>query len=399
VQRATYAGSLRRMAETIGDIDLLVASASPGPVMDRFVSLPVVDRVLAHGETKSSVTTKGGLQVDVRVIALESWGAALIYFTGSKAHNIRLREMAIRKGLRLNEYGLFRAKTGKLIVAKTEEEVYQHLGLPYIPPTLREDRGEIEAALAGELPRVVEQKDIRGDLHTHTNLTDGLAPLEEMLEAAAAMKYAYYAVTDHAPQLYMQRMTDEKMLDQRKRLAGLQEKYRTMTLLHGSELNIDPEGGVDWPDEFLAGFDVLVASVHTHFNQSKDEMTRRIVRAMENPYVNILGHPTARLIGKRQPIEFDLDEVFKAAARTGTALEVNGFPDRLDLRDEHILWARRHGAKFAVDTDSHASPHLRLMRFGVATAQRGWLTKDDVVNAWPLSKLRRFLQKDRRPSS
>ena len=395
VRRATYAGSLRRMAETIGDIDLLVASAKPGPVMDRFVSLPIVDRVIAHGDAKSSVLTKGGLQVDLRVIAKEAWGAGLMYFTGSKAHNIRLREMAIREGLRLNEYGLFRVKSGKLIVAETEEEVYARLGLPYIPPTLREDRGEIEAALAGELPKVLEQKDVRGDLHTHTNLTDGLAPLEEMLEAAAGMKYSYYAVTDHAPQLFMQRMTDEKMLAQRDRLKALQATYPTMTLLHGSELNIDPEGGVDWPEEFLAGFDVLVASVHTQFNMSKDEMTRRIVRAMENPYVNVLGHPTARLIGKRPPIEFDLDEVFRAAARTGTALEVNGFPDRLDLKDEHILWARRHGVKFAVDTDSHASPHLPHMRFGVATAQRGWLSKDDVINAWPLAKLRRFLDKGR----
>jgi DNA polymerase (family 10) len=395
VRRATYAGSLRRMAETIGDIDLLVASAKPSPVMDRFVSLPVVDRVIAHGDAKSSVLTKGGLQVDLRVIAKEAWGAGLMYFTGSKAHNIRLREMAIRKGLRLNEYGLFGVKSGKLIVAETEEEVYGRLGLPYIPPTLREDRGEIEAALAGELPKVLEQKDVRGDLHTHTNLTDGLAPLEEMLEAAAGMKYAYYAVTDHAPQLFMQRMTDEKMLAQRDRLKALQATYPTMTLLHGSELNIDPEGGVDWPGEFLAGFDVLVASVHTHFNLSKDEMTRRIVRAMENPYVNILGHPTARLIGKRPPIEFDLDEVFRAAARTGTALEVNGFPDRLDLKDEHILWARRHGVKFAVDTDSHASLHLPHMQFGVATAQRGWLSKDDVINAWPLAKLRRFLDTGR----
>ncbi len=395
VRRATYAGSLRRMAETIGDVDLLVASAKPGPVMDSFVSLPVVDRVIAHGDAKSSVLTTGGLQVDLRVIAEEAWGAGLMYFTGSKAHNIRLREMAIRKGLRLNEYGLFRVKSGKLIVAETEEEVYGRLGLPFIPPTLREDRGEIEAALAGELPKVLEQKDVRGDLHTHTNLTDGLAPLEEMLEAAAAMKYTYYAVTDHAPQLFMQRMTDEKMLAQRDRLKALQATYPSMTLLHGSELNIDTQGGVDWPEEFLAGFDVLVASVHTHFNLSKDEMTRRIVRAMENPYVNILGHPTARLIGKRPPIEFDLDEVFRAAARTGTALEVNGFPDRLDLKDEHILWARRHGVKFAVDTDSHASLHLPHMRFGVATAQRGWLTKDDVINAWPLAKLRRFLDKGR----
>ncbi len=395
VRRATYAGSLRRMAETIGDIDLLVASAKPGPVMDRFVSLPVVDRVIAHGDAKSSVLTSGGLQVDLRVIAKEAWGAGLMYFTGSKAHNVRLREMAIRKGLRLNEYGLYRVKSGKLIVAETEEDVYGRLGLPYIPPTLREDRGEIEAALAGELPKVLEQKDVRGDLHTHTNLTDGLAPLEEMLEAAAGMRYAYYAVTDHAPQLFMQRMTDEKMLAQRDRLRALQATYPTMTLLHGSELNIDPEGGVDWPEEFLAGFDVLVASVHTQFNLSKDEMTRRIVRAMENSYVNVLGHPTARLIGKRPPIEFDLDEVFRAAARTGTALEVNGFPDRLDLKDEHILWARRHGVKFAVDTDSHASPHLPHMRFGVATAQRGWLSKDDVINAWPLAKLRRFLGKGR----
>jgi DNA polymerase (family 10) len=395
VRRATYAGSLRRMAETIGDVDLLIASAKPSPVMDRFVSLPVVDRVMAHGEAKSSVVTTGGLQVDLRVIAREAWGAGLMYFTGSKAHNIRLREMAIRKGLRLNEYGLFRVKSGKLIVAETEKEVYERLGLPFIPPTLREDRGEIEAAQAGELPKVLEQKDLRGDLHTHTNLTDGLAPLEEMLQAAAAMKYAYYAVTDHAPQLFMQRMTDEKMLAQRDRLRALQATYPSMTLLHGSELNIDPQGGVDWPEEFLAGFDVLVASVHTHFNLSKDEMTRRIIRAMENPYVNILGHPTARLIGKRPPIEFDLEEVFRAAARTGTALEVNGFPDRLDLKDEHILWARRHGVKFAVDTDSHASLHLSHMRFGVAMAQRGWLTKDDVINTWPLAKLRRFLDKGR----
>ncbi|HZD80670.1 MAG TPA: PHP domain-containing protein, partial [Actinomycetota bacterium] len=399
VERATYAGSLRRMAETIGDVDLLVASAHPRPIMERFVGLPLVDRVLASGETKSSILTTGGLQVDLRVIPADTWGAALIYFTGSKAHNIRLREMAIRKGLRLNEYGLFRVDTGKRIVARTEDEVYGRLGLPPISPTLREDRGEIEAALAGELPAVLEQRQIRGDLHTHTDLTDGLATLEEMLEAAAGYGYAYYAVTDHAPNLAMQRMTDEKILAQRQRLRELQSRYPRMTLLHGSELNIDPDGGVDWPEDFLEGFDVLVASVHSHFSQSKDEMTRRIVRAMENPRVHVIGHPTARVIGRRQPIEFDFEEVFKAAARTGTAMEVNSFPDRLDLKDEHILWARRHGVKFAVDTDSHATVHLGAMRFGVATAQRGWLTKDDVINAWPLAKLRRFLQKGRRARS
>jgi len=395
VVRIEYAGSLRRMAETIGDLDLLVASDDPVAVMDAFVGVADVGRVLAKGDTKSSVLMRQGLQVDLRVIPLEAWGAAMIYFTGSKAHNIRIREMAVRKGLKLNEYGLYRAKTGRLIVAKTEEEVYAKLGLPLIPPTLREDRGEVEAALDGTLPEVLVRKQLRGDLHTHTNLTDGLASLEQMLETASAFGYAYYAVTDHAPNLAMQRMTDEKMLAQRQQLRKLQSRFPKMTLLHGSELNIDPDGGVDWGPEFLEGFDVCVASVHSHFTQGKDEMTQRLIRAMENPFVHVIGHPTARMINKRPPIEFDLDEVFKAAARTGTALEVNGYPDRLDLKDEHILWARRHGVRFAVNTDSHATTHLELMRYGVATAQRGWLTKDDVINAWPLAKLRRFLRKGR----
>jgi DNA polymerase (family 10) len=397
VRRCAYAGSLRRMAETIGDVDLLVAAEEKDApsIMDAFVGFRVVDRVLAHGDTKSSVVTKGGLQVDLRVIPPAVWGAAMIYFTGSKAHNIRIREMAVHKGLKLSEYGLFRAKSGTLVVAETEEDVYAQLGLPWIAPTLREDRGEVDAALAGELPVVLEQKHIRGDLHTHTNLTDGLAPLEEMVEAAASFGYAYYAVTDHAPDLAMQRMTDEKMLVQRERLRELQATYPKMTLLHGTELNIDPEGGVDWDDDFLAGFDVCVASVHSLFNQSKAEMTRRLIRAMEDPYVHVIGHPTARLIGRREPVEFDLEEVFKAAARTGTAMEVNAFPDRLDLKDEHILWARRLGVRFAVDTDSHAPVHLPSMRYGVATAQRGWLTSADVINTWPIAKLRRFLRKGR----
>jgi DNA polymerase (family 10) len=395
VDRAEYAGSLRRMAETVGDLDLLVASADAAGVMEAFTGAGTVERVLAKGETKSSVISRTGLQVDLRVVPLEAWGAAMIYFTGSKAHNIRIREMAVRKGLKLNEYGLFNAKSGRLIVAETEEEVYDKLGLPWIPPTLREDRGEIEAALEGRLPDVLARNQIRGDLHTHTKLTDGLATLEQMLDVASELRYAYYAVTDHAPNLFMQRMTDEKMLAQRAELEGLRGRYPKMTLLHGTELNIDPDGGVDWGPEFLEGFDVCVASVHSHFNQSKDEMTRRLVRAMENPHVHVIGHPTTRLINKRQPVEFDLDEVFEAAARTGTALEVNGYPDRLDLKDEHILWAKRYGVKFSVDTDSHATTHLEFMRYGVATAQRGWLTKDDVINAWPLTRLRRFLRKGR----
>jgi DNA polymerase (family 10) len=395
VQRIEFAGSLRRMAETIGDVDLLAASEDPEAVMEAFTGVGIVERVIAKGDKKTSVMTRKGLQVDLRIVPLEAWGAAMIYFTGSKAHNIRIREMAVRKGLKLNEYGLFRAKSGTLIVARAEEEVYAKLGLPWIPPTLREDRGEIEAALDGTLPEVLLQKQLRGDLHTHTKLTDGLATLEQMLDAASEMGYAYYAVTDHAPNLFMQRMTDEKMLAQREQLRALQERYPKMALLHGSELNIDAEGNVDWGAKFLEGFDVTVASVHSHFTQSKDEMTRRIIRAMENPYVNIIGHPTARMINKRQPVEFDLDEVFRAAARTGTALEVNGYPDRLDLKDEHILWAKRHGAKFAVDTDSHATTHLANIRYGVGSAQRGWLTKDDVINAWPLAKLKTFLRKGR----
>jgi DNA polymerase (family X) len=394
VRRVAFAGSLRRMRETIGDVDLLVASERAEPIMDAFVGLPSVSRVIAHGDTKSSILTDHGLQVDLRVVPKEVWGAAMIYFTGSKAHNVRIRERAVRAGLKLNEYGLFDAKSGDLLAAETEQQVYERLGLPYIEPTLREDRGEVEAALAGDLPKVLQLKDLRGDLHTHTNLTDGLAPLDEMVRTAGELGYAYYAVTDHAPNLAMQRMTDDKILAQREQLRALQAEH-DMTLLHGTELNIDPDGNVDWPEDFLAGFDLTVASVHSHFNQSREELTRRMIRAMENPYVNVIGHPTARLIGKRPPIDLDLEAIFEAAARTGTALEVNSFPDRLDLKDEHILWARRFGPKFAVNTDSHAPVHLSLMRFGVATAQRGWLTKDDVINTWPLAKLRRFLHKGR----
>ncbi|HEX2089809.1 MAG TPA: DNA polymerase/3'-5' exonuclease PolX [Actinomycetota bacterium] len=392
--KCTYAGSLRRMAETIGDIDVLIAAKKADPIMDAFTNLSYAERVIARGDTKASIRTTKGLQVDLRVIAPDVWGAALQYFTGSKAHNIRIREIAVRKGLKLSEYGLFDAKTEDLIVARTEEEVYERLGLPWIPPTMREDRGEVEAARDGTLPKLVELKDVKGDLHTHTNLTDGLAPLDQMIATARERGYTYYAVTDHAPNLYMQRMTDEKMLAQREQVRKLAKKGE-MVLLHGTELNIDGDGGVDWGPEFLDGFDICIASVHTLFNQTKDEMTRRIVRACENPHVNVIGHPTGRQIGGRAPLEFDLDEVFAAAARTGTALEVNAFPDRLDLRDEHIMWAKRHGVKFAVDTDSHSTVHLPFMRYGVGTAQRGWLTKDDVINTWPLSKLRKFLQKGR----
>jgi DNA polymerase (family 10) len=395
VQRISYAGSLRRMKETIGDIDLLVASADAPPIMEAFVTHPTVSRVLAHGDTKSSVLTELGLQLDLRVVPKEAWGAAMIYFTGSKAHNIRIRERAVRQGLKLSEYGLFDAASGELLAAETEAQVYERLGMAFIEPTLREDRGEVEAALDGSLPKVLTERQLKGDLHTHTNLTDGLASLEDMVARAATFGYAYFAVTDHAPNLYMQRMTEDKILAQRAKLEQLRPRYPSMTLLHGTELNIDPDGNVDWDRPFLAGFDLTVASVHSHFNQTKDEMTRRVLRAIENPYVDIIGHLTTRQIGRRPPVDLDLEAVFEAAAHTGTALEINSHPDRLDLSDEHVLWARRHGVRFAVNTDAHAVPHLEHRRFGVGVAQRGWLTKDDVINAWPLAKLRRFLAEGR----
>ncbi|MCX5010527.1 DNA polymerase/3'-5' exonuclease PolX [Streptomyces sp. NBC_00555] len=389
--RCAYAGSLRRMKETIGDVDILVAARRSAPFMDALTAHPHTAEVIAHGEKKTSVRTTTGLQVDLRVLPPASWGAGLQYFTGSKAHNIRTRELAVRQGLKLSEYGLFDTESGESVTSETEEAVYAALGLPWIPPTLREDRGEIAAGLRGELPDLLADEDIRGDLHTHTDLTDGLAPLEDMIAAAAARGYAYYAVTDHAPNLSMQRMTSEKILAQREQVRALDGAHHRMRLLHGTELNIGPDGALDWPDEFLADFDICVASVHSHFNQSRQELTRRLVRACENPNVAVIGHPTTRRIGKRPGIDADFDAVFEACARTGTVLEINAHPERLDLCDEDILRAKRYGVKFAVNSDAHATTHLPYMRYGVATAQRGWLTKDDVVNTWPLTRLRRFL--------
>lgn len=393
VTEVAYAGSLRRVRDSIGDVDVLVASDDPEPVAERFCSMRLVDEVLAHGDTKSSVITTSGVQVDLRVVPAKSWGAALMYFTGSKAHNVKLRERAIGRGLKLSEYGLFRGKT--IVASATEEEIYAALGLPWIPPTLREDQGEVEAAEGGELPDLVELDDIRGDLHGHTDLTDGVASLDDMVEAAKAKGYEYYAITDHAPLLSMQRMTKEKAIAQRRQVRGL-EKRSGIALLHGSELNIQEDGSLDWDDEFLSGFDVLVASVHSHFGLPADRMTKRLIRAIEHPCVNVIGHPTARRHGKRPSIEFDVEAVCRAAARAGTALEVNAHPERLDLPGELVRAARDYGVKLAIDTDAHAVTHLDHMQLGVATAQRGWAEAAQVVNTWPLSRLRQFLAKRRR---
>ena len=392
-KKCDYAGSLRRMRETVGDIDILATATDSAPLMAALLGRPEVADVIGSGTTKTSIRTDKGLQVDLRVVPPGDWGAALIYFTGSRAHNIKLRGRAVKEGLKLSEYGLFEVETGKKLASRTEKEVYKALGLPWIPPTLREDRGEIEAAAEGELPDLVQLKDLRGDLHTHTDLTDGLAPLEVMLQTAADLGYAYYAVTDHAPNLVMQRMTDEKMLAQRARARELDRTYGGMRVLHGTELSIDAAGDVDWPAEFLAEFDICVASIHSSFGLDRAAQTKRLIRACENPHVNIIGHPTTRLLDRRQPIDADLDAVFAAAARTGTALEINASPQRLDLNDEQVMAAKRHGVKFAINSDAHSTPALGNQRFGVATAQRGWLTGDDVINTWSLRRLRGFLGK------
>jgi DNA polymerase (family 10) len=399
-QRIAPAGSLRRARESIGDVDVLAAAEDSAPLMAALTSMPETAEVIGSGPTKTSVRTEAGLQVDLRVVPLDAWGAALQYFTGSQAHNVRIRELAVRKKLKLSEYGLFDAETGDLIVSQTEDEVYRRLGLQWVPPTLREDAGEVQAAMRGELPNLVSIADITGDLHSHTSLTDGLEPLERMVAAARDRGYEYYAVTDHAPNLVMQRMTDDKMLAQREQVRALGNQLagdggRPMVLLHGTELNIGPDGSVDWPPDFLAGFDVCVASVHSHFGQSRAEMTRRFVTACENPYVSVIGHPLTRKIGRRPPVDVDLAELYRACARTGTALEVNSHPARLDLPSEHIRAARDAGVKFAIDTDAHSLRDLTYLQYGVSTAQRGWLTTADVITTWPLARLLEFVRAKR----
>ena len=424
-ERIGYAGSLRRMRETIGDVDILATADDEGDaaaIMAAFRGLSDNSKkssgedsdsgedgagdsafgVVVSGPTKTSIRVAAGpqrqsLQVDLRVVKPDCYGAALQYFTGSQAHNVAVRQIAVRKGLKLSEYGLFRVGDGQddeLIASATEEDVYAALGLRWVPPPMREDTGEVALAARGELPQPVAVADIKGDLHTHTNLTDGVASLAEMVAAAESKGYQYYAVTDHAPNLFMQRMTDEKVLAQRAELEAI-KTGTGLVLLHGSELNIAPDGSVDWDEDFLAGFDMCVASVHSHFDQDRKEMTRRFITACENPRVNVIGHPLTRKIGRRPPVDVDLAELFKACARTGTALEVNSSPQRLDLPSEHIRAARDSGVKFAIDTDAHAVGDLDNMPYGVGTGQRGWLTTDDVINTWPLDRLEEFLRKGR----
>lgn len=392
------AGSLRRMKETVGDIDLLVESEKGGEVMEAFCSLPNVEKVLVSGEKKSSIITRDGLQVDMRVVRPGEYGAALQYFTGSQAHNIRLREIAKRAGLKINEYGVFHVADGKKIAGGTEEEVYAAMGMQWPPPELRENRGEVEAALQGELPDLVEAECIHGDLHVHSEASDGTATLWELREAAESMGYRFLAVTDHASSLKVAGGLDSAaLLEQAALIRELNDRGDSpVKLLSGSEVNIDNDGKVDYDDEVLSRLDVVVASIHGGFRQDREKITRRIITAIRNPHVKIIGHPTGRLIGQRAPYEVDMEAVMKEAAATDTALELNAFPERLDLNDEMLMEARRLGVKIAIGTDAHRVEHLAFMRFGVATARRGWLEPGNVINCMEPEELLAWLWKGRR---
>lgn len=399
VLRVEVAGSLRRMKPVVHDMDLLATGEEPAGIARAFAQLAdvaEVAEVAAAGDTKVSIRTREGYQVDLRVVRPEVWGAALQYFTGSKEHNVKIRELAVKQGLKLSEYGLH-SRGGELVVAEEETVVYQRLGLEWVPPVLREDRGEVQAARAGKLPRLVQLEDVAGDFHCHTDLSpDGTAPLATMVDAARARGYRFLAITDHAERLSFSTATREDFLRQRQSLGELERRLGDIRLLHGLELNIGADGSLDYDDEFLDGFDVLVASVHDHFDLPSQRQTERLVRACEHPAVKVIGHPTGRLLGKRPAYDVDLEALCAAAARTGTALEVNGSPERLDLGDEQLRVASRHGARLAFGSDSHGPGHLANMRFSVATAGRGWIGPDRVVNALPAAQLDRFLAKGRK---
>ena len=398
VKRVEPAGSLRRRKETVGDLDILVTSTDPTRVMDAFARLPQVADVLERGPTKASVRHHEGIQVDLRVVEPATFGAALQYFTGSKEHNIRIREMAVKKRLKISEYGVFREPGGRRIAGATEEEVYAAVGLPWIPPELREDSGEIEAAQSRRLPALVDLDDIRGDLHCHTNATDGHHTVEALVAAARERGYAYVLVSDHSQSTRVAGgLTANEALAHVEKIRAIGRKQRGIAVLAGSECDILPDGSLDYPDDVLAQMDLVVAAVHSRFKQPRAEMTRRICRALENQYVNILAHPTGRLIGQREPYDVDLEQVFAAARRHGKALEINSFPERLDLNDVHARRARELGVLLAVNTDTHALDQLDTMRLGVATARRAWVGPAEVINTWTLDKLRAWARKALKP--
>jgi DNA polymerase (family 10) len=392
VRKADYCGSLRRFREDIGDIDILVSSTKPEPVMEYFTAMPQVSDVIGHGDTKSSVVTRQGIQMDLRVVRPAEYGAALLYFTGSKTHNIHLRQLAMERGWLLNEYGLSDVASGEVVASKTEKDIYAALDLAFVPPTLREDGGEIEKAATGELPKLVQLKDIKGDLHYHTDLSgDGREPLERMVDAAAARGYSYLAITDHGEDLTINGASRRQMLAQRKKIARLQEEYPDLRLLHGCELNIGREGTVDYDLDFVLGFDWTVASVHSYFDLDRNQQTERVLQAMAIPGVSAIGHLSGRYIGRRPGIEVDLEAVMEAAAATGTAIEINGALQRLDATPEAIRIGIKHGVTFVIDTDSHHTSELGRMEYGVLNAQRGWVERSMVANTWPTAKFLKWV--------
>ncbi|HPO71138.1 MAG TPA: DNA polymerase/3'-5' exonuclease PolX [Armatimonadota bacterium] len=399
VRQADLAGSLRRGRDTIGDLDLLASSDDPARVVDQFVALPGAKSILAHGPTKGTIVTAEHLQIDLRVVKPEEYGAALQYFTGSKAHNIHLRALAEAAGYKVNEYGVFRTSDDRRVAGETEKGVYQTVGLEWIPPELREDQGEIEAAASGDLPDLVELADIRGDLHLHTDWSDGRDSLEQMVEAARARGYEYVVISDHSVSMgFVHGLTLERIQEQRGRIAELNERYPDIRILHGTEVNIRADGSLDYEDEVLAEFDVVTASVHSGMGMDRERMTRRILRAVRNPHVDILGHPTGRILGKREPYEVDLQAVIRAAAESGTALEINAQPDRLDLKDTDARLVAEAGAMVAINSDAHSVEQLGLLEYGIATARRGWIERKHVLNALPLEQLLRRLGRPTTPA-
>jgi len=386
VEEVTPAGSLRRGRETVGDLDLLVTGQDGAGIADHFAKYPAIDQLLAKGEDKVSIKLQNDLQVDVRMLEREAYGAALMYFTGSKEHNVALRERAKKRGWKLSEYGLFQGE--KALASRTEEEIYAKLDLPWIPPELRENLGEIEAAEKGELPKLVELGDIKGDLQMHTTASDGRASVEEMAQAAKQLGYEYILITDHSKAVVIANGLDEKRaVENIQRIKAARKKVSGIKIWAGAEVDIMGDGTLDYPDEILKQFDVVLASVHSRMNMPGPEMTARLLKALANPYVKILGHPTGRQILKRDPFAFDLETVFAAAKDHGVILELNGNPERLDLCDRHVKLARDRGMKVIISTDAHSPEHFKLMRYGVVTARRGWLSKEDVLNTLPPEKL------------
>ncbi len=394
INQIAACGSLRRRKETIRDIDILITTTSPVDVMNTFIKLPFIKRVLAHGPTKSSAITKEDMQVDVRAVEPRSFGAALLYFTGSKEHNIRLREAAVKKGLKINEYGVFSVKTNKRLGGETEEEIYRVLRLRFIPPELREDRGEIKAALENKLPHLVELTDIKGDFHVHTKASDGSDSIDDLVRAAIRRGYKYLAITDHSQTLAVAGgLKERELLNQVKNIKNINKKLKDFRVMAGAEVDILDDGSLDFKDEVLSELDIVVAAIHSGFKQSKEKLTKRIIKAMQNRYVNIIAHPTGRLMGSRDAYAVDMDEVFKAARDTNTALEINSFPSRLDLDDTSARRAGSMGVVLAIGTDTHHVDQLDNMKYGLSVARRGWLEKKNILNCFNAEEVLRRLKK------